>query len=456
MKIKEKYCTTYMNKILFFIMLILFVTSCNKSEILPVNDNFIDIGTFRNNFEQHSGYKSTDSLFINSSFKSVIDWNNYVFASDDTVYVKVNVIDKVEVMTSETSKVFLNNYIWIRGVKTGQSWNYSQLTFIPENNSQGFTGSIISKSLITGEEKISYFKNNLKIDKKILYSSNIGSNSGQCKYGYVNGVLNVISCGKDNGKGEDYWGGSPIDYETVDPFASGGGGGGDGNPSTPFNPESPEEEYVQETSSDAIDLENKLKCFNTVPNNANTGYKIRICADLPDDSNPKALMGPDRVGHSFITLIKTNGSVSVIENFGFYPQSGNKSVFGISVASQIVDDGVLQHQYNASITTNVSQQQFQQILDNAINKSKMKYNLKDYNCTDYAVDVYNAGMSQGNKITVADWVINSGYYGVGERPVQDYGTTPSGLYKTISDLKNSGRAGASTATGKSSYSTNCN
>lgn len=39
---------------------------------------------------------------------------------------------------------------------------------------------------------------------------------------------------------------------------------------------------------------------------------------------------------------------------------------------------------------------FQQKKNKAVNKSKSKYNLKDYNCTDYAIEVFNAGMDQNN------------------------------------------------------------
>lgn len=69
-------------------------------------------------------------------------------------------------------------------------------------------------------------------------------------------------------------------------------------------------------------------------------------------------MGEDNVGHSFITLTKTNGSISVTESFGFYPQKGYKSVFGSDVNSQIVDDGATNNKYNASLTVNVTKSQF--------------------------------------------------------------------------------------------------
>jgi len=91
-----------------------------------------------------------------------------------------------------------------------------------------------------------------------------------------------------------------------------GSTGGGGGPSTGgVNAQDPGDSYEVESFNDGIDLAEKLDCFNSVPDNSNTIYTAKICADLPDNSEPLALIGPDRVGHAFITLTKTNGANSI-------------------------------------------------------------------------------------------------------------------------------------------------
>lgn len=233
----------------------------------------------------------------------------------------------------------------------------------------------------------------------------------------------------------------------------GGGGGGDGNignggggGSGAYSAEDPSDTYEVETLADSINLKSKLDCFKGVPNNANTTYTAKICADLPDDSNPLALIGPDRVGHAFIILTKTNGSNTITQTFGFYPQKGIKSISGLYVNSQIEDDGATQHQYNASYTVNLNQLDFERVMNSAKTYSALKYNLNSFNCTDYALAVFNAGLDNNNQISVPDWIPST----------YNYGTTPTGLYKKIKEMKDAGKSGAATTTGNAPSSSNCN
>jgi hypothetical protein len=242
-----------------------------------------------------------------------------------------------------------------------------------------------------------------------------------------------------------------VESELVDDIIGGGGGGGDS-----FSDEDPKNLIEIESTEDSIDIKKKLDCFKNVPDNSNTNYTAKLCTDLPNNNNPNALVGPDRVGHAFVTLTKSNGSNLVSITFGFYPQKGIKSVLTNSVSSQIQDDGKEEHEYNASLFYNLNSSNFETMINTALLNSNRQYSLSNFNCTDFALSVINAGIS--NKIVVNDWIVNGSYYssGYGYSSTTNYGTTPSGLYKKINELKNNGNSNASTATSKAPKTSACN
>jgi hypothetical protein len=241
--------------------------------------------------------------------------------------------------------------------------------------------------------------------------------------------------------------------QLMDEFLEGGGGGGGIDN---FNDENPVNYFELESTEEAINLKDKLDCFKNVPDNSNTNYTAKLCTDLPNNSNPNALVGPDRVGHAFVTLTKSNGINVVSLTFGFYPETGYKSLLTNSVASQVQDDGIEPHEYNASLSYNLNLTNFDAMINSALLNSNRQYSLSNFNCTDFALSVINAGLN--NKITVNDWVVNGSYYssGYGYSSTTNYGTTPSGLYKKINELKNSGNTNASTATSKATKTSACN
>lgn len=233
-------------------------------------------------------------------------------------------------------------------------------------------------------------------------------------------------------------------------------GDGAGGQVDNFSDENPVNYFELESTEDAINLKDKLDCFKNVPDNSNTTYTAKLCADLPNNNNPNALVGPDKVGHAFVTLTKSNGSNLVSITFGFYPEKGYKSLLTNSVNSQIEDDGTKLHEYNASINYNLSASSFENMINTALLNSNNQYSLSDFNCTDFAVSVINSGLS--NKVIVNDWIINNTYYnsGFAHNANTNYGTTPSGLYKKIKELKNNGNSNASTSTSNASKSSTCN
>lgn len=222
----------------------------------------------------------------------------------------------------------------------------------------------------------------------------------------------------------------------------GGGGGGPTPPPSPDGCNTPESVGVEDegailfdysNSGPGINLQKYLNCFNNIPD-AGATYSIKLYADLPDNSNPDRIASGVTPGHAFITLTKTNGSSNVSQTFGFYPVSGPLSIFNVPVDSKIVDDGKTRHEFNASITMNLSQISFNTIKnDLAPMLAGNDYDLDGYNCTDFALQLFNYGRPSTDKIVVPDTFIQdfNGYY-------QNFGTTPNGLYKKLKEMKNLG------------------
>ena len=82
---------------------------------------------------------------------------------------------------------------------------------------------------------------------------------------------------------------------------------------------------------------------------------------------------------------------------------------------------------------NISQADFQ-TLENIAETlaNSMKYDLNDYNCTNYALDVFNSIEPLNSQIVVPDWI--GPYTGI------NYGTTPNGLWKVLGQMKSNGNS----------------
>jgi len=183
---------------------------------------------------------------------------------------------------------------------------------------------------------------------------------------------------------------------------------------------------IKKVGENTVVLEDMLNCFTTI-SDLGANYQIVLSADIPNNSNPDDLIVGDDPGHAFITMIKSNNGLSVTKSFGFYPTQGERwmSIFDQPIMSRIVDDGL--HESNASFTINVSSANFLAAQQDAVNYSMTRmYDLNDFNCTDFAIGVFNTGFfgGPGDYINVADKLTGS--------PVTlNWGTTPGELYKHL-------------------------
>jgi hypothetical protein len=213
--------------------------------------------------------------------------------------------------------------------------------------------------------------------QSLFYGGGGGGTSGY--YGSVDGYSGA---GGGGGGGGDYGGGYG---------GTGGTGGGtvdDGIPIVVDDMVEIEAEYIYNLPG--IDLSKMFKCFDNVPS-AGATYSIRLCSDLPSNSNPNASANFSAAsgGHSFLIITKTNGSTTVTQSFGFYPSSMPSWIDPFApVTSTLKDNGA--QEINASIEMNITESQFNTVKQNAITWSTKNYELADYNCSNYAVDIFNS------------------------------------------------------------------
>jgi hypothetical protein len=208
----------------------------------------------------------------------------------------------------------------------------------------------------------------------------------------------------------------------------GGGGGGD-----PTILDTEEAENKKQ-----IDPKKYTDCFDHIPDGPTTIYSLTIAADLPADGRPDVFFDwSDRFpGHAFIELNKSTPAGSVAQRIGFYPNTSFKVLTGNYIESKIIDDGG--HEYQASYTITVSAADFRAAVAQLNSASTKPYQVSFYNCTDFALQVFNAA---GGNLTIPRHAI-PGF------EVDGGSNTPQGLYEKIDQLKNNGTAGAHTTRNK--------
>ena len=198
-------------------------------------------------------------------------------------------------------------------------------------------------------------------------------------------------------------------------------------------------EYVDEAPKVKV---SKMKaCFGNV---TSTGarYSIKLCTDVPSNNSPGASTTAKGFGsgHTFLTLTKTNGYLSVSQSFGFYPgASGEYGNPFEQVSGAVKDNGL--REYNAMIEEVVSESQFEHAINLAIDLSSHDYNLMSFNCTNYGLDVFNS--VRETPITVEPYPIilpgiSSSYTTTAPSNILYIDKTPQMLFNKLESMKNGG------------------
>ena len=137
-----------------------------------------------------------------------------------------------------------------------------------------------------------------------------------------------------------------------------------------------------------------LKCFDL-----NLGATITIYIDQPVANSDRLVSIGDRSGHTFVS-ISQNGYTST---FGFYP-NGTASPFSPTKTSVMGDDS--QSPYDVSVSVSVNSDTLKNVVNSSINYNST-YNLNDYNCTDFIIEIGNQcglNLPDANR----NWLIGGG------------------------------------------------
>ena len=192
-------------------------------------------------------------------------------------------------------------------------------------------------------------------------------------------------------------------------------------------------------------LERLFKCFDRVPDEG-AHYSVQLCAEVPVKSDPMALVGwrgGENAGHTFLVLKKWRDGIGVTQCFGFYPLR-RPSMWNPmkGVPSEIRDNE--HHEINAAITVELTAAGFLLVLEKALFLAANEYRLVDFNCSDFALTVFNCVRAE--PIVLAPFPVSLPV-GIGSRKssftkVTSIGSTPQMLYATLYAMKNTGGPGA--------------
>ncbi|HEY5391842.1 MAG TPA: hypothetical protein VIJ57_06995, partial [Hanamia sp.] len=115
---------------------------------------------------------------------------------------------------------------------------------------------------------------------------------------------------------------------------------------------------------------------------------------------------PVNVGHTFLILTEISPTETTTRNVGFYPQNSVNP-------SSPIDEGQLnnneQHPYNISLTIDINNSQFFNILNfiSQVASSNQNYDLNNYNCTSFSIRASLAG-DINLPSTIGTWTGGSG------------------------------------------------
>lgn len=230
------------------------------------------------------------------------------------------------------------------------------------------------------------------------------------------------------GGGGGSWGGYYGSLDGSDPWSGGGGGPtGGGSPSGGGSPNTPTIliDYENQDENPAIDIQKYIDCFNAVPD-AGATCSVEIFSDIPLDNDPNAFydFSTGSPGHTFIKISKDNGSQHVTQNIGFYPKPGYKAITFLPTLGKLVNNAG--HEFNASLSMSITPGQLSTVLNQLLQQPNQSYDLADYNCTDWALAIFNSVRATPLEIPRFPII---GMYSASNA------STPQGLYKKLQQMK---------------------
>lgn len=139
------------------------------------------------------------------------------------------------------------------------------------------------------------------------------------------------------------------------------------------------DEFAYSPDVPIVDITDFLKCFNS-----SQPATLTVYVKEPNPGSGDSYSGFGYVGHAYVSI--TQGSE--VSTFGFYPTSDNINPVNTTSTSVLGNDG--SESFTASISTTITGAQLQLILNASINFNGT-YDLDNYNCTDFAIELGNLG-----------------------------------------------------------------
>jgi len=149
-------------------------------------------------------------------------------------------------------------------------------------------------------------------------------------------------------------------------------------------------QYITSEFRIAINTTQLKESFARVPD-TDAEYLLTIYTDLPVKNNMKQFISllEGYPGHSFIRLTKISGDRCCTKTFGLYPTIPIAALlFPGNSLGKFCDD--TQHHYDYFQRINLTAHQFKSLLDYIhMKNTHLTYNLREYNCTDFALEIFN-------------------------------------------------------------------
>lgn len=190
-----------------------------------------------------------------------------------------------------------------------------------------------------------------------------------------------------------------------------------------------------EVKNAGINLHDYLHCFAAIPDTGAT-CKISIFADLPVNGDPTKFFdfGSGSPGHTFLRLQKSNAGQFSSQYIGFYPATDWKTILTTEPIPGKFEDNT-GHEFDASYELEITPAQLETGVTRMLHLDQfVQYDIDDYNCTDWAIDVFNHIVQPDQRLIIIKYYIPGG--------MTPYGTsTPQGLYTKLRSMAKKGEPG---------------
>lgn len=411
-----------MKHILLFSLVVVFILSCRK-DLPPGDSGYLEMA--KKDLNDSLGATGFEALDFSRAVRARVDSIGF-FALRVPFKGKVEKEDFVFIQTNANGLIERGKIVHLKGEITEEGTGVAKrkrwdgtITLTSLDRKTVFQSPVVNGYITALHQGRAYRTMTEVVEglmPEVIITYTISTSYG-FSWSDMYMLQSLLGSGGDSGGG--YY--SSFSGGSSDPWnGSGGSTGGANDPVILVD-----KEY--QDSNPAIDVQRYIKCFSSIPDVGST-CSIEIYADIPVDNNPNAFFDISTMspGHTFISISKSNGAQRVVQNIGFYPISGYKSMTYAPTAGKLVDNA--KHEFNASLSMALTPAQLSTILLRVQQWSNLNYDVDQYNCTDWALDIFNS--VRASKLDIP-------LYGIPGSPMTQATRTPQGLYQKLQQMMGS-------------------